>query len=451
MAATQRRVILGVAVLLVLVVPVGPASACDVPIYQVAAEQWRPEPYGLFFWTQEGLKANDHLDKTIKTVLDNRKEFANVDVIRVDVHRPMLQEDRELMANRGIRALPYAVLLDGQGRTVTTLTGKLDEAAWKQLQAAAKPVGPFRVIAFTNTRFGRPAIDTSKPTPIPLVAIDLGEATEEQEALAEKYRIGWGQRPRAVLVDKDGQKITDVEGVLDAAAWAKLEAAAAPQPPFKVIAFTKAELGSPLPAGDHPTAFPVTVVDLDRADAAGKALAETHKVTNLPLVTLVSPRGKEIANFAADLGEGHLRETLQSPARAQIVKELKGKIAVLLVLRSKDQKANEKVLKIVRDGVSRGRRLFEGQIGLVEVDPTDAREEALFRMLGLPRDGKEPVVYAVFGPGKVLGVPPLKGDFTSDDVLDVVQIVLGPCSCIIEPTVLGEDLLLTWPMPAMRD
>ncbi|KPJ69016.1 MAG: hypothetical protein AMS14_11840 [Planctomycetes bacterium DG_20] len=123
----------------------------------------------------------------------------------------------------------------------------------------------------------------------------------------------------------------------------------------------------------------------------------------------------------------------------------------MLFIRSKDREQNEKAMEIVKDGIKRGRRLFEGEIGLVEIDPSDDREEVLFRNLRLPRDGKEPVVLAVFGKGKVLAVPPMKGQFTSNDVLDIVQIVLGPCSCFIQPGDLGEDLLLVWPIPEERE
>jgi len=440
----NRRVAVGAAVLLAAAACASQvAAACDVPIHQAAAEEWPREAYALFYCTQKGLKANEHLDATLKKAFDSSMDFVNLDLIRIDVNRPMLQEDRELMARRGIHPLPYAVLLDKDGKRVADVSGALDAAAWKRLQRAADPPEPFKVVHLVRV-FREEEKPTFGPdTPFPVHLIDYDEADTADRKLTERLGMDMRPLPYTVLLDGKGEPVTEFTGPIDAKAWRRLKAAAEPAGPFKVVLFTKGELGR---AGGGDTPMPVTVVNLDKPAPAGRALAGRLNVVNLPIVTMVSPRGTEIASFGADLGQGHLKQTVESPARQALVKELKGKIAVLLFIRSNDKAKNAAALKTIREGVKRGSRLFDGKLGLVEVDPTDAREEALFRILKIKRDGKEALTYAVFGRGKVLAVPPLKGKFTSNNVLDVVQIVMQNCTCVLNPSDLGEDLLLKWPV-----
>ena len=101
-----------------LVLAAGLGVACDIPIHKMATEQWPREPYALFHCTQQGLKANTELDGLFKGAFRTWLESTNLDLIRIDVHKPMLQEDRDLMQQRGIHALPYAVLVDRNGKKV---------------------------------------------------------------------------------------------------------------------------------------------------------------------------------------------------------------------------------------------------------------------------------------------------------------------------------------------
>jgi len=454
MRFTRRRCRLtGACAAAALVLAAGLGVACDIPIHKIAAEQWPREPYALFYCTQKGLKANAELDGLFKGAFRTWLESTNLDLIRIDVNKPMLQEDRDLMQQRGIHALPFAVLVDRNGKKVAERSGRLDAEAWKALQAAAKPAGPFKVVTFTRTRWGpAPTEAPAAPaaTPFPVTVIDLDKADTEQRALSKRLGVVEYRLPHSVLLDTNGTKIAAHVGPLDARAWTRFQAAANPAGPCSVVAFTKTELGSPLADRTAASPLPVRVIDLDKGDKEARALAGRLNVVNLPFVSLVSPMGTELANFGSGLGEGHLRRAVASPKRTEIVKELEGKIAILLFIHSKNRKEDKKAMKAVTDGIKRGRRLFQGTIGLVEIDPTDNREEVLFRNLRLKRDGKEPLVLAVFGKGKVLAVPPMKGAFTSNDVLDVVQIVLQGCSCIIRPSDLGEDLLLDWPVPKER-
>jgi hypothetical protein len=424
------------------------AVACDIPIYKVASQEWPPEPYMLYMYTQEGLKANTPADALLKKSFDTWLTAANLGLIHLDVRKSMLQEDRMLMQDKGIQSLPTFILVDKDGVKVSA-AGTLNAETWKAFDAAMKPAGPFTVLAFTSPA-GEPVLDRPKdPTPFPLTVIDFNQATDEQLKRAQDLGIQRYRVPHSVLLNKDGLKIAEAFGKLDAKAWEQFKRASAPTGPFKVIAFTKTELGAPLTEAEKTAPLPVTVVDLDKPDKDGQAWIDRLKVSNLPAMLLMSPRGAELATLGPTLAEPELRRLTETPKKAEIVKVLAAKdhIGIILFIKSKDAKASAAALAATKDAITRGARLFEGKIGLVEIDPADPKEETLFQNLKMKPDGAEPTVLMVFGPGKILGAPPLTWKFTSDDVLDLIQIVMQNCSCVIQPSDLGEDLLLVWPVP----
>ena len=332
----------------------GVVLACDIPIYKVALEQWPREPYALFYCTQKGLKANAHLDRVLDKAFRTWLKSVNLDLIRIDVKRPMLEEDRELMERRGIHPLPYAVLVDKNGRKVTDHSGKLDAAAWRKFMAAARPAGPFKALVFTVSTRWQPKVETPKDLPFPAQVIELDKADTSTRALAKRLGVNEFRLPHALLLDRNGAVLRSHVGRLDGKVWQAFREGVAPQGPCRVVAFTKTELGSPLPDTAAKTPLPVTVVDLDKGDEAGRELARKLNVVNLPFLSIVSPRGTELANFGRDLDESHLRAVVSSPIRARIIEELKGKIATLLFVHSNDPRRDRQAMKTLKEGIRRG-------------------------------------------------------------------------------------------------
>jgi hypothetical protein len=86
------------------------------------------------------------------------------------------------------------------------------------------------------------------------------------------------------------------------------------------------------------------------------------------------------------------------------------------------------------------------QFSLLELDPTDKREQFLVRLLTgfepeAVSDG-EPLLIPVFGRGRALEVIPAR-DIDDHLIEDVTLFLMGACSCQVKEQNPGFDLLMT--------
>lgn len=193
-----------------------------------------------------------------------------------------------------------------------------------------------------------------------------------------------------------------------------------------------------------------------------------QKQKEVPTYMVVAPHGQKLYQGALD--EAVLKAMLESPARAEIAKQLgEGKAGVLILLGGSDEAANagaEKEAKSLIADVAAGKvELYlppamaetteDGkpaaaprlELGLVKVARTDAREKWLVdSLLSLEDDLKnaefaaQPMIFAVFGRGRAL--PPFVGKgITRDNLLECVYFLTGACSCTVKDQNPGMDLV----------
>jgi len=195
---------------------------------------------------------------------------------------------------------------------------------------------------------------------------------------------------------------------------------------------------------------------------------QEQKEPKMPCYMVVTPYGQKLYQGALD--EAILKAMLESPARAEIVKQLtEGKAGVMILLAGSDAAANaaaEKEAKALIADVAAGKvELYlppgmseigeDGQeaagprleFGLVKVARTDAAEKWLVdSLLSLESDlssaefAAQPMIFAVFGRGRAL--PPFVGKgITRDNLLECVYFLTGACSCTVKDQNPGMDLL----------
>jgi hypothetical protein len=183
---------------------------------------------------------------------------------------------------------------------------------------------------------------------------------------------------------------------------------------------------------------------------------------------------------------------VQSPLRSQIAQLLeKRHAAVFLLFCGKDAAANAQAEKVIQEVIARaakgqitvepadddapaptasagrvaggGPLVADGegparpqrlQIGLVKLQRSDPAETCLVRSLStvereIPEAAGQPMVFAVFGRGRVL--PPCIGKgITAENLSLQVELLAGPCSCNIRQN-LGVDLLFQWDWEATAE
>lgn len=196
-----------------------------------------------------------------------------------------------------------------------------------------------------------------------------------------------------------------------------------------------------------------------------------------PKYELFSPQNaaSQLKIMSGSLSEKVLDEVVASPVREKIVEKiLSGESAVWLLVLSgddaKDEKARE-LLKRSLKAASNSISLPEGIKGkgheakseeekentltseiplkiafsIIELNPEDAREQALVRMIFAGKGegfykGKV-MVAPVFGRGRTTG-PVDMADLTEDKILQACQFLCGACSCGVKEQNPGFDLLL---------
>jgi hypothetical protein len=190
--------------------------------------------------------------------------------------------------------------------------------------------------------------------------------------------------------------------------------------------------------------------------------------TPLPALVLLHPPAQRVPAPAwhAPLSADSVRQLLDSPARRELAgRLLRGESAVWVLLESGDPSQDEPA---ARNLAARLRHL-ESTLKLPELNPADviagaATQQKLkvaFSILRLSRrdpaeavlvrlllnteedlaGGREPIVFPVFGQGRVLYA--LVGRGINDAMIDEAGgFLTGACSCIVKEENPGSDLLL---------
>jgi hypothetical protein len=152
---------------------------------------------------------------------------------------------------------------------------------------------------------------------------------------------------------------------------------------------------------------------------------------------------------------GELRNLTTSPLREKIAAELmKGKLCVMVYLKSDDKEKDEKGLQSLHRAL--GISPFGKIITLIELS-RNSDEEAHFAslLLNVEDDLKsihEPMLFGVFGRFKAL--EPLVGKGISEENISLmIDFLTAECSCLIKDDLPGTDILFTenWdnPQPAL--
>ena len=213
-------------------------------------------------------------------------------------------------------------------------------------------------------------------------------------------------------------------------------------------------------------------VSADLKDEAAEVWKQ-HASATLPLVVVRYPAAVSIPvdAWSGPLSDASVSLILDSPARRKVAKRiLEGECAVFVLLetgnRAEDDrlaglveaelKRLEKTLELPRPtaGGSWDDPVYDRQgapdlrlaLSVLRLSRTDPAEAAFVQALlgterGL-RESAEPMVFAVFGRGRVLCALVGKG-ITPDNLETVAEFVVGPCSCVVKSENPGVDLVMT--------
>ena len=285
--------------------------------------------------------------------------------------------------------------------------------------------------------------------------LDGSMLREDREFLSGQGCGGW---PQMAILDKDGKILARASGKLGKRELRYLSerVGEAPGVDYKdteemlkgaraVVLYLKSNPES-LAEAEKVTAEALAEADfgeiplerLDAEDPANKALADKLRPAGMPVMYLVSPRGHLLATFPGDISEADLVKTFDSPARQKLTKVLEKNAMAFVFVSGEDKKANEAFLARLKPDVAKSEKLCELDLEIVEVDATDPLEKLFVKNMYVE---KAPVVVPVFGKGKHL--EPL-AEFTEDDIIGRAQFMLQNCTCVLNPSALGEDLMLLW-------
>lgn len=141
-----------------------------------------------------------------------------------------------------------------------------------------------------------------------------------------------------------------------------------------------------------------------------------------------------------------------SPLRQQMAGEImKGKLCLLLYLRSGDKAKDDMRIEEIRRAVAASP--FKEIIPVIELDRADVTEKHLVNMLlNVENDLKginEPMLFGVFGKLKALE-PLVAGGITEENISLMIDFLTADCSCLIKDDLPGTDLLYagSWESPA---
>ena len=165
-----------------------------------------------------------------------------------------------------------------------------------------------------------------------------------------------------------------------------------------------------------------------------------------PVVVLAGRRTLDRTSFFIDHWEpgptdAELERLRTSPARERIRQEVGRRLALLLYVRGTDPTAGA-AEKVLESTVNAWGKKEPAGLEIVRVDRADQRERLLLSFIGAPPSGPDWVA-VVFGRGKLM--PPLQGPEITESRLDeLLQALVGECTCLRSPASMGVDLLMLW-------
>ncbi len=188
------------------------------------------------------------------------------------------------------------------------------------------------------------------------------------------------------------------------------------------------------------------VVDVRQIGSpANRRVWERHSSADLPLYVLTTPRGLDL--YAGDLDAPTLKVIIRSPKRRRLAEMLAGgKHGAMVVLMGHNAAENSAVRDVVKQ-VAESAKDAGCELGVVEVNRSDAAERWFVRQLLLVEDDLSEIpgamVFGAFGRGYVL--PPYLGKgITKANLQHLVDFINGPCSCDVKAANPGVDLLTDW-------
>lgn len=141
-----------------------------------------------------------------------------------------------------------------------------------------------------------------------------------------------------------------------------------------------------------------------------------------------------------------------SPMRQKMAGELmKGKLCLMLYLRSGDKVKDDKRIEEIRKAVAASP--FKEIIPVFELDRNDVAEKHLVTMLlnveSDLKDIREPMLFGVFGRLKALE-PLVAGGITQENINFMIDFLTADCSCLIKDDLPGTDMLYagSWESPS---
>ena len=287
-----------------------------------------------------------------------------------------------------------------------------------------------------------------KDTNADVIKLDLAGSMlrEDREFLHAQGCGGW---PQMIIMAKDGGVIARTSGKLgDRELRYLAERSGELSKDVRAVVLYRKSDPESLKQAEAVTAESLEKAELkglkpelvDAEDPANKALAERFNPPKLPAMFLVSPRGNMLASFPGDIREEALAKSFDSPGRQQLTKALDRNAITFVLVASRDKKANAEAEKKLKGAIRQADKLMKIRVGRVDVAGDDAAETVFLRNLGV----KElPAIVPVFGKGKHLE-PLADKELTEEALLDRAGFMLQNCTCVLDPSALGEDLMLKW-------
>ncbi len=224
----------------------------------------------------------------------------------------------------------------------------------------------------------------------------------------------------------------------------------------------------------------------------GKSKGEVTETADEPFYLIVTPWQTKL--YAGQLDKETIRAMVDSPVRRKLGKLIEeGHSSVLLVLNCPDEKQNERAAKVVGETIAQVKEETEAEeatqeeqetaegespaeepdefwaggpqdvpqlpfkVASLTLSRTDETEKWLVdSLLAIEPDlhdeefADEVMIFAVFGRG--LALPPYIGKgITSDNLIDCMFFLSGPCSCQVKDMNPGMDLLMKWDWEATAE
>jgi hypothetical protein len=182
----------------------------------------------------------------------------------------------------------------------------------------------------------------------------------------------------------------------------------------------------------------------------------------LPLLAVMLPTGEPPPIWSGPPDIAKLAALVDSPVRREVARRLlRGESAVFLLLQSGHKEEDAKVAQLLKDAID----IMHQGLSLPKDDGTGKPQSNLplkisFSVIAVRRDdpaesflvktlltaaqglGEGPIVFPVFGRGRLLGAVAGK-HLTSSTILDAGQFLCNGCSCTLKSELPGADLLLT--------